>query len=785
MRIVQCRHAVVWVGLTLGCILSGWQPLQAGIAEQDETAILSGVVQDAESGEPIVGVVLAVKDSPYGTTTDKDGYFRLDLKMQNEFSLQVTMLGYNSLERQIFLDGDSVVNLKLKSAPVEGSEVTVEDERDVVRESTQSITVLDEVQLQRTRGQTFSETLKEVPGVTVLQTGPSIAKPVIRGLHSDRIVIVNAGVQQEGQQWGSEHAPALDPFEAARIEVLRGAAGVQYGSKAIGGVIRVSPQEAPESGGVRGNLNLNGFSNNRHGASALSLQGTVPQIAGLGWRVQGSLRKAGDSSAPDYVLSNTGFAEQNGSVTLGLKRQDHRFTGYLSLFSTDLAIFRGSHIGNLSDLQRAIERGRPAFEREFTYEIDTPKQSIRHVLASLNYKWQIPTAGVLEVQYGWQKNNRQEFDSHRRFSSEPPTEAAFALELTSHSVESSFKHLPWKNIYGKFGVSAIRQGNVKQTTGYLIPNFRSYDVGAFLIERWSARKLTLEFGGRFDYRWIKAFPLIDRLFQERRHSYSNVSGVLGMIYAFDESFSFGINLGSGWRAPGVNELYSDGVHHGSAQFELGNADLQTEKSVTADLTLNYETDAAHAQLSFYRNQMNDYIYLFPEADPVLTIRGAFPAFSYQQTDARLTGFDGFAEYQFLSWYRLGVSGSLVRGDDQGRNEPLIFMPADRFKLTHQFHLPDAGRLWTENHLHLTTQMVARQDRFPEGIDYADPPAGYTLWHLDFDGQLSIAERPLNISFSVQNIFNSSYRDYLSRFRYYVDDPGRTIILRLQIPFGSH
>jgi len=137
----------------------------------------------------------------------------------------------------------------------------------------QSISIIEGKALEATRGTTLGEALQTVPGVYVLQTGPSIFKPVIHGMHSNRVLILNNGVRLEGQQWGSEHAPEIDPFVATRLSVIKGPASIRYGSDAMAGVILVDPAAMPTKPGISGEVNLVGASNNRMGVTSGIVQG--------------------------------------------------------------------------------------------------------------------------------------------------------------------------------------------------------------------------------------------------------------------------------------------------------------------------------------------------------------------------------------------------------------------------------------------------------------------------------------------------------------------------------
>lgn len=754
---------------------------------ENEYVHLHGTVIDSKTKAPLPGAQVFIRELQIGAVTDEMGEYNIRMRTRGRFTVICRFIGYAEIKKDYIFSKQSVEqNFALTPEAVTVGEVVVTaDQADVnsLTVSSQSIAVLTDRKLEQIRGQTLGETLAELPGITTLQTGPSISKPVIRGLHSQRLIVANAGVPQEGQQWGAEHAPEIDPFAPARIEVVKGAASVQYGVGAIGGVIRVQPRDLRREGGIGGQLTLNAFSNNLQGAGSLLLEGGFERFRGLGWRVQGSFRRAGDSRAPEYLIRNSGFDERDWSAALGYHQEMTGLEMYFSHFGTELGIFRGSHIGNLSDLQRAIERGEPSVDADFTFHINPPKQEISHNLLSVNAHHHFKNTGVLELQYGWQQNQRQEFDAHQPFTSVPPKNAAFDLTLTTYSADLTFQHDPIKNVFGKIGISGIRQGNVRQSTGFLIPNFRAYTGGLFILENWIHGKWTVNTGVRYDYRWLKVFQFESKNIPETVREYTNLTGVVGVIYQFAKSWSIGTNIGTAWRPPSVNELFSDGVHHGAAQYEKGDPLLRSEKSLNLDATLRHVGARTRGELSLFNNRFDNFIFLFPETDFALTIRGAFPAFSYRQADAVIRGFDGAFEFELTQSLHFDLTASVIRGDNLDADEPLFLMPADRFKIGTHYNLPDWGSLKNSN-LEVAGTFVRRQNRFPEAADFTDPPPGYNLFDLNFSSQLMLAARPINVRLSVNNIFNTQYRDYMSRFRYFIDDPGRNIILRVNVPFGQ-
>lgn len=751
------------------------------------TIEFSGRVVDAASGEPLVGATVFLVESRQGSATDREGRFTIASVKPGTYTAMFRLVGYEEQRIPLQLQEDVMQTVRLVATNIELPGVTVTEhlDRTGLAGSTHSVSMISSEDLDRHRGQTLGQTIEKIPGVTLLQTGPSISKPVIRGLHSQRVLVLNAGVPQEGQQWGGEHAPEIDPFAASSIEVLKGAEAVQYGSGAIGGVISVEPRKLRHEPAIDGEVILNGFTNNLQGACALMLEGGTDWLPGFGWRVQGSARRAGDARSADHVIGNSGFRELNASLAAGFAGEGRGLELYYSHFGTELGIYRGSHIGNLTDLMRAIQSGQPLGDYSFTYDIRPPKQEITHDLVSVRGYHVVGRLGRLNLQAGYQQNFRQEFDAHKAYNDSIAAlgRPSFSLLLTTYTADATLDHQLGSSVFGKIGLSGIRQGNVRGGTVFLVPNFRSYSGGAYVLESWYTDRWTLTAGARYDYKWLRVYPIASRNILDRVHEYQNLSGAFGAIYQFSDEWSLGGNVGTAWRSPSVNELYSNDLHHGTAQFEIGNPDLRNEQSLSTDVTVRHMSQSTRVEISAYHNSMRHFIFLLPDPTPTLTIRGAFPTFRYTQANATLRGIDGMVEHELTPFYRIRFAGSLLRADNKDTGEPLFHMPADRVRLTHHFH-PHAFGPLGDPYIELSNTFVRRQDRSPANVDYAPPPSGYTLFELAVGAEVLIGQQPIHLDVSVRNVFDVSYRDYLSRFRYYVDDPGRDISVRIRVPIGS-
>ncbi len=778
MRLLHPAFMIIVVSLLLS---------PRGNAQGTDFSTISGRVVDSVSRIALPGASVALAELHRGVSTGVDGTFLFERVPAGRYTLVTRFVGYLTDSMTLAVTGNAQLTIRLKSTEVRLGEVrvTAEADEEFLKSSSRSVTVMTAKELDKHRGQTLGETIENIPGVTLLSTGPAIAKPVVRGLHSQRVLVLNAGVPQEGQQWGGEHAPEIDPFSPARIEVLKGAAGVEYGAGAIGGVIRVEPRRFRESSGIDGELLLNGFSNNRQGSGALLLEGAHHLVQGFAWRVQGSARKAGDTKTSSYFMNNSGFEEVNASAALGYTAGDLTTQLYYSHFNTTIGVFGGSHIGNTTDLLNAIIRGEPAIQEPFSYSIGRPKQEISHDLLSLHAAHRFPGAGVLEFQGGYQQNNRLEFDAHKAFNPDDPSleKPSFDLLLTTWTADLKFKHAPLNGLFGTVGVSGMRQGNVRKGNVFLIPNFRAYSAGVYALESWSAGFTTLTAGIRYDYRWMEVYPFNFRGLQQRVHEYSSLSGAVSGLYQLSDTWSVGANIGTAWRPPSINELYSNDVHHGTATYEIGDLGLQPERSISMDLTLKHASEATRAEVSLYNNLINNYIYLYPDPQPTLTVRGAFPTYRYAQTDAVIRGLEAMIEWRLSELFKFSVTGSLLRGSDRPTQQPLFGMPADRLRLLTHFDLGTFS-VFSNTYIELASSLVRKQTHVQSGRDYAAPPSGYGLVDFGAGGEIPFGRQPIAIDFTIQNLLNKSYRDYLSRFRYFTDDPGFNAVLRIRIPFGE-
>ncbi|WP_221394308.1 TonB-dependent receptor [Dyadobacter sp. NIV53] len=749
------------------------------------TCFVKGVVLDQHTNLPIVGATILIVGQNNGVFTDDQGRYQISNLCPGAYELECRIVGYNSFKQKLDLTAGHEENFNLQENEVHLKDVEITAHR-TDAPSSQPLTVLSGNDLFQTRGQSLAESLKGLSGVTTLQTGSSISKPVIHGMHSNRVLIMNNGVRQEGQQWGSEHAPEIDPFLATQISVVKGAAGVRYGSDAIGGVILVEPEELPFNKPLSGELNLVGLSNGRQGVTSGTVEGGIRNFEGFGWRAQGTIKRSGNIRTPNYFLDNTGISEKNFSLAAGYRKKGFGIDVFYSLFDTNIGIFSGSHIGSVTDLLNVIKNGEPFVKSGFSYAIGRPYQDVTHQLFKAEAHYHLKDGNRFQWTLARQINDRAEFDLHRprndSIAALNHPELSFKLTTLTNDVIWDHKAIA-KKVAGQVGLSTLYQYNLMSGRP-LIPNFNQFNIGLFWIERYVTSKWELEAGIRYDYRTLKTHRIVSQEKVSNNFTFSNFSGTLGATRTFSSHFSARLNIGTAWRAPNVSELYSDGVHHGAAAYEKGDATLQPEKATNTIGSIKYSNTKLSVELGGYYNYISDYIYLKPQPEPILTIRGAFPYFKYTQTDAVFKGIDLNVLWEFARNLTWTSKLSYLRVYDTRNDNYLVMIPPNRWDNQLKYELPELGK-WKKVYFSAGNLSVARQKRVPDNSDFLPPPAAYSLWNLQAGGTIKISEKnQLEVGVSVQNLFNTVYRDYMNRFRYYSDDMGRQASLRLRWKFGA-
>jgi iron complex outermembrane receptor protein len=776
--------------------LLGEQFVQA----QDSTCAitLQGIMTGRDTRQPLPGASIYIRENGRGILTDSVGHYQLTGLCPGLYTVEYRYIGYHTAVVQVQLPSDSLRSVMLTAETINLKEVQVTEHRSEAQQLLQVQTEVSGAALDQTRGQSLGESLKTLAGLYSVQTGPSISKPVIHGLYSNRIIILNNGIRQEDQQWGSEHAPEVDQFLASRLTVIKGAASIRYGSDAIGGVILVEPKAMPTQPGIGGEVNLVGATNGGMGVVSGLLEGALSKsLTGLSWRVQGTIKRSGYVQTPHYYLENTSYHETNFSGDLHYDRRNWGAEVFFSQFYTKIGLFTGAQVGSLTDLYAAISRPEPLSQPGFSYQLGRPYQDVRHDLLKGRVYVRLPRSGTITLTLAQQQNNREEYD-YIAFSGR--TNPELALKLTTQTADLIWEHRstsnkPHNGWSGSVGFNGLTQSNIRQYL-FLIPNFRVYSGGLFAVERYARHQWVWEAGVRADYRWLQAYFLdesTNKTYSTTR-DWHNINGSLGATYQFRANFLLTANISTAWRAPNAADLYSNGLHQSAVAYEQGNPNLQPEQAYNSNVALAYTGKRLSMELGVYSNLINNYIYLKPDSVPVVRQRGAFPAYTYTQVRATFQGIDATITYKLTDALTLSSKNSLLFAYDHTNRDYLVYIPPNRTDNSLRYDWDGKWGRLSKLYASVNGLYVARQNRAPavsvqqEGGqliftgDFAPPPPAYFLLGAELGFTYQIGNQPMSVILTGSNLSNRSYRDYLNRFRYYADEVGRNISLKIRLPF---
>ena len=736
--------------------------------------VLSGNVIDASNNAPLEKAVVEIKELGLKFVTDVKGQYHFFDLCAGNYTIVVNHISCDSVVLKTAVQRNQIKNFRLPHSFNQLETVSVRSKKDLMVNTIRE--ELSAKAIEKTRGQSLGEILKQVNGVAVLQTGSTIFKPVIHGLHSQRILLVNNGVRLESQQWGTDHAPEIDPFIADKFTVLKGAGALRYGSDAIAGAVLIEPKPLLKQAGKNAEFNSTYFSNNRQYVFNGMYEASPLNLPEFSYRIQATYKKGGNARTPDYWLYNTGLEEFNYSATAGYRKNRFNTELFFSSFQTALGIFMGAHVGNLTDLQNAIQSKKPIQNiDQFSYEILRPRQSVQHTTVKSKSQYLLLNDHKINLILSYQSNVRQEYD--RALLSPRPE---LDLNITTTLVDLNYESASSKKRQYAFGTNAMLQENVWTGSRFFIPNFRVQNIALYATQSLNLNDWMLDGGLRYDFKSLTTFRNQNDALSSIERTFGNASGTLGATYKITPNLRWLINSAFAWRAPQVNELYVNGLHHGTASFEIGNPDLKSEKALNFSTQLKYQSDSSwQVDLTLYNNIINDFINMNPSTPATLTLRGAYPTFKFIQTNALLRGLDLSVQKTLNSHFSTSAKTALLWATDRKTKDWLIQMPANRVEgeFTYSFNTNALKNAAVE----LRLLHMMQQTRIPKNIpDYLPPPSAYNLLNVDFNTDLMLGKQTINLGVAVLNLLNERYRDYMNRFRYFNDEPGRSINLRCKI-----
>ena len=767
---------------------------------QNDLYQIKGEVRDQETGEALPGALVMVHELHNGTITNTEGEFIFKNLKRGSYHLHVTFVGYQAALRTVqILEKDVKVEFELPPSSLELKEIVIEANPLKNSPEQQSLAVqsIEKDFLEKNNSGTLVNTIQKIPGINAINTGVGIAKPVIRGMSFNRVIVNDKGVKQEGQQWGADHGLEIDQYEPERIEIIKGPASLLYGSDGIGGVINVQPAGIPTYPGLAGSLMGIYKSNNGLIGSSTMLQGKKD---GKFFRVRFSTQDFGDYEVPaenftynGYVLNilnnrlkNTAGQERNITAMAGIQKNWGFSKLTISNFNQQSGLFSGA-VG----IPRQYQLDHDGDYRN----IALPRQKVNHFKVVSNSNFLIGK-DWLEMDIGYQYNHRREEGNPHAHGYQPNPEGNLALGLHLQTISGNIKlHQEIsESLRHIYGLQFQYQKNRADGFEFLLPAFTSGSIGAYAYEeRNFSEKFTVNGGLRFDYgnRQIQGhrepdYSTIEPTDSITRNNFINrkfynFSGSAGLSYSFTKKLNVKFNLGSSFRMPTSPELVSNGIHHGTFRHEKGDPDLTSERGWQADFGFTYQTHNFSFNLSPYFSYFNNYLYLKP-TPRFSQLPGGGQIYQYTQTNAIYSGGELSSEYHIIKNLHFGLGLEYVWNYNLESGLGLPFTPpaSGMIDLEYDFNLKSDN--FSDFYLNINLHRYLDQNR----VDRNEAPTpGYLLTGFGAGIHLHHFSVPLQLKLNVQNLFDVDYMNHLSRYRLLnLPEQGRNIAISLKVPIGQ-
>ena len=736
-------------------------------ADSGETGTVRGRVLDT-AGQPVARVQLRIVPLGRGELSHVDGTFHFHDLPAGEHTITASRVGYAPAEARVRVSDGAVTDVELRLAPsvLELAPVVVTGTAAARRgdEVLSPTTVLSGARLERQMAGTVAETLENTPGVAVTSVGPATSRPVIRGLSSDRVLVLEDG-QRPGDlsSTSGDHAVAIEAVTARRMEVVRGPMSLLYGSSALGGVVNVVRDEVPST-----------RSEHPHGTgtvmmSSVDRSATVGAYttAGTGpfaLRAELSARSSGDVETPVGRLGNTDSRSVGlsggASYVGGWGHAGASYRFYDSRYGIPGG-FLGAHPGGVD-----IEMRRHALRGETRYQPGRgPFDDVGATVSLVDYR-------------------------HTEYEAVGEVGTEFFQQMAAGEVVG--RHGPWgPAVQGAIGVRGqfrdILTGGSLRT-----PSTYDWTLAGFAVEELGSGPLRAQVGARYDFarfvpREQTTISIGGREVPVRPRTFGSVSGSLGALYDFGRGIRAGASVARSYRTPDFNELYSNGPHLAAGTFDVGDPELGQEVGIGVDAFVRVTRPGLRAEVAAYRNRLDGYVFPSTRGRVEQGTTGDVPRAQFTNEDALFTGFEADAEWNVTGGWVLEGTTSYVRARFTSDRAPIpVIGPSDTTFVAASPHPPlipplhgRVGGRWERGpwHAGAGVRMAARQDRVG---DFETPTDGYAVADLSLGVRIPRGGRLHALTLRVENATDAEYRDHLARTREVMPQPGRgaTLLYRL-------
>ena len=635
-----------------------------------------------------------------------------------------------------------------------------------LKNSTAPISIVSGKELRQTTSTNIIDAIAKQPGIAQITTGSGISKPIIRGLGYNRIIVMNEGVRQEGQQWGDEHGIEIDPQNVNSVEILKGPASLMYGSDAMAGVLILHGSPILPEGEMKATVSTEYQTNNGLFDYSLNFAGHEKAFVWDG-RFTDKMAHAYKNKYDGYVPGSQ-FKERAARLMFGLNEAwgHSHLTG--SVFHQTPSIIEGERDEETGELECATEDVK-------TYSKALPFQQIWHYKAVWDNSFNLPK-GWLKAIFGYQQNQRQEFEE-----SADEYELYFKLHTLTYDIR--YLSQEWNGWKMAGGINGMWQQSLNLGEEALIPEYKLFDIGGYATISKTLDNLTLNGGLRYDNRHID--------FHSR--NFGSISGSIGAVWNVCQHMNLRLNIARGFRAPNMSELGSDGIHEGTLRYEIGNPDLKPEYSWQADLGLDFSSKYISAQVALFANRIENYIFS-KRINEVM--EEGFLTYQYTQGDARLLGFEAGFDLHPIHSIHFQNTFSFVDAQQLNASEEAKYLPMTpaprwtselKYEITHHGHT-----VFNNAYVALGLECNLAQNHYYKVDDTETRTPAYALLSLSAGTDLNIHKKKVaELYVSADNLLDCAYQNHLSRLKYCdfnnatgrqgVYNMGRNIVFKVIIP----
>lgn len=713
---------------------------------------INGLVRDAQTKDPIKGVLLSVPAYQIEVRTDQNGYFNIPFPWSGKQLFRITHPDYDVLDTLVL--STTSLNFELNLGHMTTEEVTVSGQQLNFRQkNTVPIEVRSVKDLQLSGGMHISELLTKIPGVYMSSLGNGIAKPVIRGMQGMRVVTLVNGLRLEGQQWGGDHGMGIGELGLGSIEVIKGPASVLYGADALGGVVYLVDEPFAQIG--RQELSIQQkWNQNTNGSSSSLLY--KKSNGNRRFLIAGSYANHADFQLPNGLYAkNSRFHEWVGKASYSWF-QPNQFHVLRYAYNNTVAGIPGhTHDSLVTPLSFQV----PVQGRRYSL----PAQFYTNQLLSYEYKrfW---NSHDFQLLLGQTHNRLVEYD-------EKVTKPFMEMDLFNTIYQAKWTH-KWDQQQLIIGAAGMLQFNLNSpfAADQLLPNARTFDQGIFSLYKIElSKKHLLQVGLRQDLRWIQTQAEVNAL--TKIFASPNVS--FGWSWQPTLILQNRLNFSSGFRAPHLSELLADGFHHGALRYEIGDTALLPERSLQLDWSTSLSMEHGRFSLNPYHAWVQDYIYIQPNGTSI----DGIPVFRYAQIElGRLYGVDISGHFHPHWMHQLHWESSISYIHFTSPQDSAIsLLPPMRLLNELQYHWGFSGKL-EKIELSISHQWMASQTR----VAYQETPSlAYHIIHIN--GRLYVAKNGSWVmQTGVRNLTNTTYVDHLSRLKNIgMPGPGRHFYVSLK------